>query len=235
MSRSRTSDIDVIYFPLDLDAKKRRSLYELLSDDEKQRAERYRFDKHRHRFICGRGSIREILADRVKCEPHSIRFELNQFGKPAIREPDFCRHFQFNASSSETQGAIAISTSHSLGFDIEQVKPDTGQDYGLIVKNEFTNDEYEWYKKHSTADRDKAFYSLWTCKEAYLKALGVGLSGGLNSFSIDLHENRASVKYTNLENSHVSTLYLYPIDTEENIAACLAVAADNCHIETYHW
>ena len=222
-------------FLLISNAKKRRSLYELLSDDEKQRAARYRFDKHRHRFICGRGSIREILADRAKCEPHSIRFELNEFGKPNIREPDFCRHFQFNASSSGTLGAIALSTSHSLGFDIEQVKPETGQDHELIVKNEFTTAEYEWYKKHSAAERDKAFYTLWTCKEAYLKALGVGLSGGLNSFSIDVHENSASVKYTNLENSQVSSLYLYPLDSEENIAACLAVAAENCHIDIYHW
>lgn len=235
MSHSKASDIDIVYFSLDLDDKKQQSLYELLSDDEKQRAARYRFDKHCHRFICGRGSIREILADRAKCQPHSIKFKLNEFGKPSIHEPDFSRHIQFNASSSETLGAIAISTSHSLGFDIERIMPDNGRDYELIVKNEFTSDEYKWYEKQSAANQDKAFYTLWTCKEAYLKALGIGLNGGLNRFSIDLHEDRAVVKYTNLESSHMSSLFLYPVDTDVDVAACLAVATGNCQIQTYRW
>ena len=235
MSHSKASDIDIVYFPLDLDDKKRQSLYKLLSNDEKQRAARYRFDKHRHRFICGRGSIREILAGRAKCQPQSIRFEVNEFGKPSIHEPYYSRYIQFNASSSERLGAIAISSGHSLGFDIEQIKPDNGQDYELIVKNEFTSDEYQWYEKQSAAKQDKAFYTLWTCKEAYLKALGIGLNGGLNSFSIDLHEDRAVVKYTNLESSHESSLFLYLIDTDEDVAACLAVATENCQIQTYHW
>ena len=235
VSTSKENNIDIVYFPLDLDDKKRQSLYELLSDDEKQRVARYRFDKHRHRFICGRGSIREILADRAKCQPQSIRFEVNEFGKPSIHEPGFSSHIQFNASSSEMLGAIAISTSHSLGFDIEQIKPDKGQEFELIVKNEFTSDEYKWYEKQTFAKRDKAFYTLWTCKEAYLKALGIGLNGGLNSFSIDLHANRAVVKYTNLESSHVSSLFLYPVDTDEEVAACLAVATKNCQIQACRW
>ena len=63
MSSSEGSLIEVICFSLDSDVEKRQWLYQCLSDDEKQRAARYRFDKHRHRFITGRGTIREILAD----------------------------------------------------------------------------------------------------------------------------------------------------------------------------
>jgi 4'-phosphopantetheinyl transferase len=228
-------DIDIYYFSLDVSSSERTRLFQFLDESERQRAARYRFDKHRHRFICGRGSIREILAGRAKCQPQSIRFEVNEFGKPSIHEPGFSSHIQFNASSSEMLGAIAISTSHSLGFDIEQIKPDKGQEFELIVKNEFTSDEYKWYEKQTFAKRDKAFYTLWTCKEAYLKALGIGLNGGLNSFSIDLSGDRAVVKYTNLESSQESSLFLYPVDTDEEVAACLAVAAENCQIQICRW
>lgn len=235
MSCSTGNLIEIIIFSLESDDEKRQVLYQLLSDDEKQRAANYRFDKHRHRFITGRGTIREILAGKGKCPPQAIRFDLNQYGKPALEEPESIRHIQFNASSSATMGAIAISDGIPLGFDIEKIKPGNSVDYDLIVKNEFTHDEYHWYIKHDKPDRIRVFFELWTCKEAYLKALGIGLSGKLDSFSIDLQGQGPSISYTALENNKQSELWLYQLNVTDEFVACLALPKKSNQINLSYW
>ncbi len=235
MSHSADKPIEIILFPLNIDDEKRRFLYGLLSDDEKHRAASYRFDKHRNRFITGRGTIREILANEGKCSPQLIRFELNQYGKPTLDEPASARHIQFNASSSETMGAIAISDNLPLGFDIEGIRPDSNGDYDNIVKNEFTRDEYNWYKKHDEADRVRVFFEFWTCKEAYLKALGIGLSGKLDSFSIDLSGLQPSVSYSHLEDSEQPQISMYRLNIAGGYVACLALAKKNINFYTTRW
>ncbi len=235
MSHFEGSLIEIICFSLDSDDEKRQWLYQYLSDDEKQRAARYRFDKHRHRFITGRGTIREILAGLGKCPPQAISFELNKFGKPAFCEPESSRHIQFNASSSAMMGAIAISEGIALGFDIEKIKSTKGVDNDLIVKNEFTRDEYDWYIKHRDSDRTRIFFEFWTCKEAYLKALGIGLSGELDSFSIDLTGQQPSISYTGLERGEQSVLSLHQFNIPEKFVACLALPEKNSQIKFSHW
>ena len=235
MSPPEGNLIQVVYFSLDSDVEKRRCLYQYLSDDEKKRAARYRFDKHRHRFVTGRGTIREILADLVKCPPQEISFELNKFGKPALCAPASCRHIQFNASSSAMMGAIAISDGIALGLDIEKMKPAKGVDNDLIVKNEFTRDEYDWYIKHRNSERPRIFFEFWTCKEAYLKALGIGLSGKLDSFSIDLTGQQPVVSYTGLEPGEQSKLSLQRLNIPEEFMACLALPEKKSQVNLSYW
>lgn len=235
MSHSTDKPIEVIIFPLDSSDEKRQFLYQLLSDDEIQRSARFRFDKHRNRFITGRGSIREILADKGNCSPRAIEFELNKYGKPSVFKPESVRWMQFNASSSATMGAIAISKGIAVGLDIEKIKPDNKWDYDLIVKNEFTIDEYVWYKKHRDSDRIRVFFELWTCKEAYLKALGLGLSGGLDSFTINLEGPEPQVSQTTLEKGEQSRLLLHRFSINDDYVACLALPETTGHIDLSYW
>ena len=235
MNQAAANLVEIFCFSLNSDNEKRRLLYQYLSDDEKQRAARYRFDKHRHRFITGRGTIREILADLAKCPPRDIGFELSKFGKPALCEPKPSRPIQFNASSSAMMGAIAISSGIYLGFDIEKMKSAKDVDNDLIVKNEFTRDEYDWYIKHADSDRPGIFYKFWTCKEAYLKALGIGLSGELDSFSIDLTGRQPSIGYTGLEPGGRSILSLHQLKITDEFVACLALPEKNSQIKLSYW
>ena len=237
MIHSTKNPVEIVIFSLKCDDGKRNFLYRSLSDDEKQRAAAFRFDKHRNRFITGRGSIREILADKGNCSPRDIEFELNKYGKPSVFKPESVRWMQFNASSSATMGAIAISISKGIavGLDIEKIKPDNKRDYDLIVKNEFTNDEYVWYKKHRDSDRIRVFFELWTCKEAYLKALGIGLSGGLDSFTIDLEGPEPRVSRTTLEKGEQSGLSLHRLSINDDYVACLALPEKTGRIDLSYW
>ncbi len=235
MNSSTGKPVEIIFFPLDSDDDETRNLLPLLSEDETQRAARYRFDKHRNRFITGRGTIRQILAAKGNCSPREISFELNQYGKPALAKPEPTRYIQFNASSSETLGAIAISNAVPLGLDIEKVKSTNAQDYDGIVKNQFTSLEYDWYQKHDNRDRIRVFFEFWTCKEAYLKALGIGLSGKLDSFSINLEGAEPRVSHTDLEQGGHSKLSLYRLGICDDYVACLASPETASRIELSYW
>lgn len=223
-------EIDVFYYHLDHHTGESRRLYRLLSDDEKQRADRYRFDVHRHRFISSRGKLREILAQRGQCRAEDIRFEAGRYGKPCIIAPASLKQLHFNASASGPRATVAISAAFPLGFDIEQINYKKARDLDLIVKNQFTIQEQKWYLRHNQAERIQAFYTLWTCKEAYLKALGLGLSKGLDRFSVNLSDNSPTVTYTELEDNEKSALFLYLVDVADGAAACLATPKKNCKI-----
>jgi 4'-phosphopantetheinyl transferase len=227
--------IEIILFPLDSDDDERRNLIPLLSEDETQRAARYRFDKHRNRFIMGRGTIRQILAVKGHCSPREISFELNRYGKPTLARPESTRYLHFNASSSDTLGAIALSSAFPLGLDIEKIKFANARDYDGIVRNQFTSDEDNWYQKQAKSARIRVFFEFWTCKEAYLKALGTGLSGKLDSFSINLEGVEPRVSHTDLEQGGQSRLSLSRLGICDDYVACLASPEKASRIELSYW
>jgi 4'-phosphopantetheinyl transferase len=231
----RNNRVDIILFKLEGDPVRHDLLYQLLSEDEKLRASRFRFDKHRNRFIFGRGAIREILAGRVGCQPREISFELNQFGKPGLSGLASDRCLEFNASSSECLGAIAVSESFVLGLDIEKIKQTGLEDFDLVVKSEFAESEIDWYQQQDEEQRIQAFYRLWTCKEAYLKALGIGLSGKLDSFTIELSGPEPTVLETSLEDNGQSKFFMLQQTLADGYIACLALPTADQEIEISYW
>lgn len=234
MKPAAASSVEIVVFSLESDDEQRAALYRLLSDDEKRRAAAFRFDRHRHRFVSGRGRIREILADRSGCSPSAIDFSLNPFGKPSLCAPPRAARLRFNASSSERLGAIAISAGAEIGLDIEKAEPGKIEDCDLIVRQHFTRDERDWYLDLG-GERERAFFRLWTCKEAYLKALGVGLSEALDRFSIDLRGGSPAVARTELESGGRSALSLFQFDLGDGYIACLATPQADAGIEIKRW
>lgn len=222
MKQTAAAPVEVLVFTLDSDEEKRQDLYRILSADEKRRAGSFRFDKHRNRFITGRGKIRQILGEKAKCAPQAIEFDLNKYGKPSLSSPNTAQHLEFNASSSAVLGAIAISDRSPVGLDIEKIKPMRDDDYDRIVMHEFTADECRWYMQHARHERNRVFFEFWTCKEAYLKALGIGLSGKLDGFSIDLSGRNPLVSHTELEDCGQSAFSLYRLNIANEFIGCLA-------------
>lgn len=227
--------VEILTFSLACDKDSLRELYRLLSDDEKRRAAAFRFDKHRNRFITGRARIREILAKRLDCKPAEIGFELNRYGKPSLGRAMSLEPLQFNASSSSDLGAIALAAGMEVGLDIERVECGKLDDFDSIVKNQFMRVEYDWYCQHEQLERIRIFYRLWTCKEAYLKALGIGLNGKLDAFSIDFQDEQPSVSYSELEKGESSRMFLHQFEPEAGYIACLATPKPCLRIEFSQW
>ena len=163
-------------------------LRSLLSDDELQRADNFRFDKDRDRWIAGRAMLRIILSSVIRCSPELVNFEYDEHAKPCLRHSDDEADVYFNLTHSSDLALLAVTSIGPVGIDVEQIKPLS--DVDAVVERFFSTAERRTFSTLSAdEERLKAFYACWTRKEAYLKALGCGISKPTNTFDVTLLEN----------------------------------------------
>jgi 4'-phosphopantetheinyl transferase len=156
----------------------------LLSEDELQRAARFRFGRDRRRFIVARGSLREILARYVSLPPSLLRFGYNAFGKPELRGQAGPTPIRFNLSHSEDLALYAVAAGREVGVDVEFVREDVACEE--VARSFFSGREVETLMVLPRDARKLAFFNCWTRKEAYIKARGAGLSLPLDAFDVSL-------------------------------------------------
>jgi 4'-phosphopantetheinyl transferase len=166
------------------------SYLDLLSPDERVRASRYRTIPLRNMFVTSRGVLRSLLARYLNACAHEIEFLYGRHGKPALG----CHGgISFNVSHSSDRFLIGISSGCSIGVDIERVLP--LNDVESLSEMCLTANEAKELRELSPTGQTDFFYRHWTCKEAYLKATGVGLSGQPNHVSILQDSCHSSRRY----------------------------------------
>ncbi len=156
-------------------------LQQTLSPDEQARAAGFKFDRDRHRYRVAHGVMRHILANYVNCAPSEFQFETNAYGKPHLAGPSNATHLRFNLSHSHDVAVIAIAHDE-VGIDIEQMRP--LDDLLKIARQFFLADEAEALQRLPPEVQLPAFYRVWTRKEAYLKAIGTGLTTRLDGIHV---------------------------------------------------
>jgi 4'-phosphopantetheinyl transferase len=169
-------EVHVWAAPLNAATEKLKSLTSLLAADEAARAERYRFDRDRERFVVGRGLLRIILGRYLGLSPAEIRFAYSPNGKPLLPDLDF------NLSHCEDLALVAVSRGSRVGVDVERVR--VLKDAAELVARFFSPGEHAAYEKLPPADQPQAFFNLWTRKEAWLKATGDGIGHLLNQVEV---------------------------------------------------
>jgi len=155
-----------------------------LGADERRRAERFRFDRDRERFIIARGLLRVVLGLYLELDPAAVRFFYRPHGRPEIAAecgPDALR---FNASHSHELDLLALTAGRAIGVDVEYVRHD--MDHESIARDFFARAEVTALAALPGAARAEAFFACWTRKEAYVKARGEGLSLPLDEFHVSL-------------------------------------------------
>jgi 4'-phosphopantetheinyl transferase len=155
-----------------------------LSTEEQARANRLVHELHRNRFIAMKAVVRDVLSRYLETTPNSIEFEYGEKGKPAIAAAHNALGLRFNISHSGGIGLIAVAMGREVGVDVEtrQEIPDAMS----IAKRFFARREYQELSALPEAVRQRAFLRCWTRKEAYVKALGAGLSCPLHSFAVSV-------------------------------------------------
>lgn len=139
-----------------------------LDEEELRRADRFRFQPLRERFARGRAMMRWILSRHLDVEPGALRFEIGKHGKPSLLgEP-----LHFNLSHSENRAALAISRLPSVGIDIERFDRKVNVD--ALSRRCFRESEWAPFASLEGAARKRAFFWMWTAKEARMKATGDG-------------------------------------------------------------
>lgn len=151
-----------------------------LSEDEISRFRRYRFAADQRKFAVARSSLRQILAHYSQRTPASLTFDYGSHGKPFLRHNS---SLQFNVSHSGEYALCAVAR-QVVGVDIEQLR---SMDHleGLI-KRCLAVSEQQALTKILPNNQSTAFLKYWTCKEAYLKATGQGISESLAAIEVDL-------------------------------------------------
>ncbi len=168
------NEIHVWRIDLEQPETKLQSLAATLSSDEMARAERFYFQEHRERFIAGRGILRTILGRYLGIQPLEVEFNYQQRGKPVLADAFANSGLAFNLSHSQGMGLCAVNCNRQIGVDLEYIRPMS--DIEALAKRFFLPREYEMLRSLSLNQQQEVFFRYWTCKEAYLKATGDGLS-----------------------------------------------------------
>jgi 4'-phosphopantetheinyl transferase len=158
------------------------SLAALLSEEECARAARFVFDRDRGQFIAVRGWLRRLLGEYLNRSPRDIRFALGSHGKPMLADGD--DNLYFNVSHSRDVGLLAFCRGREIGIDVEQA--DGGAGIDDLARSCFSTTEQESLRLLRGNARVDRFFQLWTAKEAYIKAIGRGLSIPLQDFTVDV-------------------------------------------------
>jgi 4'-phosphopantetheinyl transferase len=164
--------------------------YQTLSLEECTRAKRFYFERDRQHFIVGRGVLRNILGRYVGIEPQKLQFCYGAHGKPALLQLCGNDILSFNVSHSQGLALYAVALNREVGVDVEHMR--YLEDAEQIAENFFSLRERRTL--HALADhiRTEAFFCCWTRKEAYVKALGDGLSQPLDGFDVSLTPGEAA-------------------------------------------
>ncbi|MCB0207899.1 MAG: 4'-phosphopantetheinyl transferase superfamily protein [Anaerolineae bacterium] len=181
--RLDNNQVHIWCFSLDQPLKRIAQLAELLSRSERERANRFVFDKDRRHFTTARASLRLILSRYVQTTAQQLRFRYSAHGKPELTGGND-GSLQFNLSHSHSMALVAVACDSRVGVDVEWVRP--LDDMDAIAKRFFSRVEYEAYSALPTNQRAIGFFNCWTRKEAYIKAIGEGLSCPLASFDVSL-------------------------------------------------
>ncbi len=203
----------------------------VLSHDEVKRANRFHFECDRRRFIVAHGLLRYFLSCYCFSTPYKHSFDYNYYGKPGLSGNT---QLHFNMSHSGKYVLYGFTRGREIGVDIEHVRKT--ENLELIINSYFSSREIYEFSKLSKQFRNKAFFSCWTRKEAYIKAQGKGLSLPLNQFSISfIPDEPVELLETQHNVKEKSRWSLTEIAVNAEYAAAVAVEGHNLSFLNRQW
>ncbi len=158
----------------------------LLSEDERSRAERFRGGLLRNRYIAGRGMLRMLLGRYLRVDPASFSLSYQAHGKPELGPPWNSGSVEFNLAHSHELAVYAFTRGSPIGVDVECIRPMPNA--AALMERFFSPQEVEQWRQMPAERQLSAFFQGWTRKEAWLKAVGSGLSFPLDQFCVSLDD-----------------------------------------------
>ncbi len=217
-----SSNVHVWLANLSIDDQVFNNFHQYLSPDERRRADHYAYTKDRRNYISSHGILRNIMACYLHCHPVDVAFMNSIDGKPALDLPEQPSGLEFNLSHSSGFAAIAVTQGLKVGIDIELVH--LLPDMDLIAAYFFSDDERAALSKLPDEEKMAGFFRCWTRKEAYLKAIGRGLSIPLDSFDVSLAPGNPIRMHSNrIHPDEVSRWSFYTFIPEHGFSGALVI------------
>jgi 4'-phosphopantetheinyl transferase len=206
----------------------------VLSSAETDRACRFRFPRDRRRFAAGRGLLRVLLSSYVGASPAELQFPTSYHGKPSLARPCCPEDLQFNVSHSDSWMMIGVTHGRSLGVDVESVRPLS--DCDQIAERFFSATEVAALRSLPAKLRTRAFFTCWTRKEAYIKAVGGGLSIPLDRFDVSLAPGEPAALLTVDGSSETAAQWtLWGLTPAQGAIAAVATQSRDVALVSWRW
>jgi 4'-phosphopantetheinyl transferase len=195
-------------------------------DAEAGKARRFRFKIHRDRYVKGRFMLRSLLGMYLGIDFYDQEFHVSRYGKPALQDSYGDNSIHFNISNSGNIYVCAFNQSSDTGIDIEKIQelPDMDQ----IVAASFSDEERRKFHSLSEPDRKRAFFQYWARKEAWLKAMGMGLSYPMNNVDTVTEDENSSLLMVKTEGADISNQWtILDLDICTGFASALALKGEH--------
>lgn len=155
-----TNKFDITYFEA------------ILSADERERAKNFRFLKDKKQFVVARYILRCLLSRYLGQSPGNIEFTYGISGKPAVSSQ---KQLYFNVSHSGDYALYAVTSFYEVGIDLEYI--DKSLELEDMALHVFSPAEFVHWETLELEEKVNSFFTNWVCKEAFLKASGIGWLG----------------------------------------------------------
>lgn len=208
--------------------------YSVLSEEEKYRINKYKFKFLRDRQTVSIGLIKSLISNYLNIKTEEINFVQNKYGKPSLHPELNEIDLQFNVSHSEHLGMFAFTTGQELGLDVESIQetPNLNE----IIDMCFSDFEKEWFYKSEPGLQEELFYKVWTGKEAFIKAIGTGLSFPLKEIEFKINSKKIiEFKSINGDLSYRRKWNIYTFNPLPNFISSLVVETNGLKIRKYSW
>lgn len=180
-----------------------------LNQAEQKRAASFKFDIDRQHYQAAHNWLRQLLSQYAPIHPSAWQFSQNNYGKPFITNAAYI-DLHFNLSHTNGLIACAIRRDKPIGVDVERHK--TIADLTALANYSFTASERDYvFANTDTQEQQQRFFTCWTLKEAYIKALGMGLSCPLQDFSIVCDQQGQWQLYTELPQDEISEQWFFTV------------------------
>jgi 4'-phosphopantetheinyl transferase len=204
--------------------------YALLSEQERERAHRFRFEHLSQHFTIAHGALRALLGRYLSISPELIRFDEGRHGKPELSENTTT--LRFNISHSSSLAALAFTAGRDVGVDIEAIRP--VPEMADIARRYFSREEAIDLMHTAPDVRAQNFFRIWTRKEAFIKAIGDGLSFPLDCFAVSFRpEEEARLTHLRGDPGAARSWQLQGFEPAQGFAGALAYGGTRVHLRLF--
>ena len=202
---------------------------------ELARAASFKSVTHRRYYTLTRKYLRLTLSKYLLTPPDSINFFTAERGKPYIDPIQNTANISFNISHSDRFLVVVIVKGEEVGIDVELIKPVTNLDE--LAKHCMSSFEYSHFHSRHRSHKLATFYRIWTRKEAYLKALGMGLYRDPQSFTLPLATSSTALPIIDNESALTKTWFVQPLNlfTRHACICSLVTTSEESVIKSYSY
>ncbi len=200
-----------------------------LDDAERDRAARFYATEHADRWRVAHVALRSVLSSATGLSPEALRFGRDANGKPTLLD---VAGIDFNLSHSGAMALVAVTTGAVVGVDVEDPRP--VPEMQGVAESHFATEEQSALWTVPEPERLQTFYRIWTRKEAYVKATGVGIGPALARFAVTAGDATPRLLYA-ADTPDINRWKLHALGLPAPFVGALCVADRDAPVQLREW